>query len=669
MSYGTSVHGASSSSFFSRTAFGWAPTLTSHDPSYPLPLESASGITSPVGTSTETDTSQGLSRVKARGVGMATETNTASFSSALPSGPTLHLDFSDTGTLTLVSGDISVAADQSGNGYDFSQGGAPYRPASAVDGVIGQAAIFDGIANELTSTATVDSIASASAYTIVARVNAYTTPPVGDYYGAGILVDEAQVAMLWAQDDGGSGAVATIWNGDGSEDEASAALTLNTEQVIIARHTAGNIEVRIGNGTPVSTASGNTTPLTGLLHLGQTYGGEATTFDGAISHVIVWDRALTEGEIDDVLGYLAGTGGGIAAVKIRAVGLSTETDTALALALAGGISEPVGTSAETDAALNLGRVKVRTTGASAESDAAQGLTASKHLALSTSTETDAAPGFGIVKARALGLSTETDAVLGLSRIKARALSTATETDTALSLGAVKVLAFTTSTETDTALALDVGSSGFSAPAGQSDETDTAGALAAVKVVALSTATETDSAQALSALKVGASGVSSETDASVSLSYVKVRATGQADETDTALDLGRVKVLASVTSTETDAALALAPTKARTVTASTEVDAALTLGKALSFQPATETDTSLALSAGSVFSAPVGVSTETDAAPALVASKGGASGVSSETDTALPLAPYIIESHVFRTRAMWQRHRQDMPARMRKWRGR
>lgn len=82
------------------------------------------------------------------------------------------------------------------------------------------------------------------------------------------------------------------------------------------------------------------------------------------------------------------------------------------------------------------------------------------LAVGIATETDSALALGKVKAKALTLATETDSALSLGRLKSRLLGVGLETDTAPSVAwAPKRRLVGIATETDTALAIAASTSG------------------------------------------------------------------------------------------------------------------------------------------------------------------------------------------------------------------
>lgn len=123
------------------------------------------------------------------------------------------------------------------------------------------------------------------------------------------------------------------------------------------------------------------------------------------------------------------------------VGLSTETDTALALA--GVQRRAVGLSATTETALALAGVQRRAVGLATETDTALALLPAVSGGVGTASETDTALALAGLQRRPAGLATETGIALALQAVQRRAVGLATETDTALALTGGEVFAIVT----------------------------------------------------------------------------------------------------------------------------------------------------------------------------------------------------------------------------------
>jgi len=144
---------------------------------------------------------------------------------------------------------------------------------------------------------------------------------------------------------------------------------------------------------------------------------------------------------------------GLTAEKSKTTGLPTETDTALALTAQK--AKDTGLSSETDTALALTRVKSKELGIVTETGTPLPVTPAGGMPIGIAAETDAPLGLARVKSRAIGIVTETAVPLGLTGQKSRTLGLLTETNTPLALTRFKTLAVGLVSETDTALAFVV----------------------------------------------------------------------------------------------------------------------------------------------------------------------------------------------------------------------
>lgn len=297
-----------------------------------------------------------------------------------------------------------------------------------------------------------------------------------------------------------------------------------------------------------------------------------------------------------------------------------------------------GVSTETDTALALSKLKIRATGVSTGTDSGLALGIAKLRAVSVSAETGTAIAGSVVRVVAAGLSAETGtalapdvSIIGGTHELPTGLSA--ETDAAIAPAALKIAASGVSGETGSALALTVTKR---VSVGVASETDVATARGWLSM----RATETDSTFALAALKIAAVGSSPETDAALSLAAQKLISTGRADETGSSVALGVARVVAPGISPGTDAAFALSVTKIATVRGAEETDTALSLLDRTQYSAVgrcEETGSSLALGCAKLCAALA--STETGEAVGLTAIKIGACGLSVETDAACALDLY------------------------------
>jgi hypothetical protein len=161
---------------------------------------------------------------------------------------------------------------------------------------------FDGTDDTLLGSAVSDFI-SASAYEacVGARFNAVTTNNVNSWLNQSLVADSAgYVGIGMARSTGVVGA----FNFDATQDEITVAMTPPATIVLQQRHSGGNLTVSTNQGAEVSTASGNTAALTGVLQLLKAFGSVFT--NGRLYGVIIRNTAFTTAERANVLTWMNG---------------------------------------------------------------------------------------------------------------------------------------------------------------------------------------------------------------------------------------------------------------------------------------------------------------------------------------------------------------------------
>lgn len=179
-------------------------------------------------------------------------------------------------------------------------------------------------------------------------------------------------------------------------------------------------------------------------------------------------------------------------------------------------------------------------GVSTETDSAVALVGSARASYGVTTETDSAVALVGSDRSAYGIATETNAAVALSATNQAAFGVATETDAAVALAGFESVAYGVAAETDEAIALE---SAAIVP-GISLETDTAIALVGSDHAAYGIATETGAAVALVGSSLAVYGVATETDTALALVGSLAAFYGVALETDQAIALAMVTVHAS-----------------------------------------------------------------------------------------------------------------------------
>lgn len=284
------------------------------------------------------------------------------------------------------------------------------------------------------------------------------------------------------------------------------------------------------SGWTESNDQGYATPTTGFYAC-RISGGEAnTTITWGSTSATVFCSAVFE----------------VDATQVAATGLSTETDTSLALsrvqiiaaglatvsetALALGSARPAGLASETDSAFALAAGAGSPVGLASETDAALALAATQSLAVGLTSEADTGFALAGVQIKSVGLASESDSASALG--SARPAGTSAETETALALTSTAGASVGLAAESDTALAL-----GVARPVGLSAETDAALALLPVQIIAAGLAATNDNAIARAAVQIAGAGRADETDAALTLPSGQSGAVGLAAENDNALALG------------------------------------------------------------------------------------------------------------------------------------
>lgn len=96
------------------------------------------------------------------------------------------------------------------------------------------------------------------------------------------------------------------FNHDGSFDDAGAvSIAVNTNYIHTWKHEGGVVYSYVNTNTPVSVASGNTSSLLAGLALGFVTGNSLNSFNGFITELAMWNRALSATEIAQVQHYMA----------------------------------------------------------------------------------------------------------------------------------------------------------------------------------------------------------------------------------------------------------------------------------------------------------------------------------------------------------------------------
>jgi hypothetical protein len=171
-------------------------------------------------------------------------------------------------------------------------------------------------------------------------------------------------------------------------------------------------------------------------------------------------------------------------------------------------------------------------GVSTETDTAVALVGSAHATYVVTTETDSTVALIGSNPGAYGVATETDSAVALTATNQAAFGVSTETDAAVALAGFESVAYGVATETDSAIALETGD----IYPGVSLGTDSAVALIGSDRASYGIATESGASVALVGSAHASYGTSAETDSAVALAGSLAAAYGIATETDLAVAL-------------------------------------------------------------------------------------------------------------------------------------
>lgn len=195
---------------------------------------------------------------------------------------------------TLVSGNVDVLADQSGNSRNMSAPGSANRPSLTTAGPNSKTCgDWDGSNDVLQGAAVSNFIANSAGY-MIASFNLDTITLDGGsntYNNHTILADQGSFMGIYVRNsDTTPGNPDTVYafNWDGNDDHPGiVGVIAGTTYVAEWKHEAGSLSVRLNGGSWTSAASGNTTNVTNNLSIGGKAGGVRPA-DGKIFEAATW---------------------------------------------------------------------------------------------------------------------------------------------------------------------------------------------------------------------------------------------------------------------------------------------------------------------------------------------------------------------------------------------
>ncbi len=194
-----------------------------------------------------------------------------------------------------------TARDSSGNGYN----GTVFGATRGVTGHIKDAFDFDGVNDYVISTASglCSSLQNSSEYAIsfwAKAPNGYAS----DHCALSIDIFAFNGLCIYPYQDGGkSGDQVEIWYNGTSVNASNTADETVWNNFIFNQVSSTDIEMYV-NGTSAFTHSGDSLGALCLsVTVGAYAGGVSEEYDGSIDHVQIWDRSLTDDEIDWIQEY------------------------------------------------------------------------------------------------------------------------------------------------------------------------------------------------------------------------------------------------------------------------------------------------------------------------------------------------------------------------------
>lgn len=254
--------------------------------------------------------------------------------------------------------------------------------------------------------------------------------------------------------------------------------------------------------------------------------------------------------------------------KLRAFGLTSETDTSQAVTVSGIKIRAVAQVTETDTSQAFARRKIKSFGLTSEADTSQTIRAGHRRIWGQPSETSTSQTFARRKIRTFGLNSESDTSQAFTRRKIRTFGQATESEQPQSFQGKITYSMSFAIETDT-------SQSFAKRKfksfGQASDTNTSTNFSRRVTRFMSLPTETDESRTIRP-NVFVKFVT-ETDTPQAFRRVKRRNVNLVSETDTTFPLAKRKRKSFNFSTETDAAIAFAPAHRRIIGLPSESDSA------------------------------------------------------------------------------------------------
>ncbi len=216
---------------------------------------------------------------------------------------TLWLDQRDQ---ALVSGAVSAWGDESGSANSFSQSTAALRPAGG-SSINQQPAPSFTLTNELDGPTAISGLVSATGYHVFAVINLVKTNGVNAtvYLNDGVIADTGVGWWgLYAKHGATNELHGFHWDST-SRDVVVTSVPLQTDLLVEWSYDNANVRLRVGNGATQSVAAtGSIGSLGNAARIGVGATG-STNFTGLVGSMLVFNRHLSEWEVQAVRAYLS----------------------------------------------------------------------------------------------------------------------------------------------------------------------------------------------------------------------------------------------------------------------------------------------------------------------------------------------------------------------------
>ena len=250
----------------------------------------------------------GLTHVRNRAGGGTIPTALSGLQLWLDADGTLWQDAARSTPATANDHPVGAWDDASGNARHFTQGTAGSRPLLKTAGMNGLKCLrFNGTTQGMLSAALLSTMIAADAYTLFAvfQTSAVDTNSATIYQNDAVFGDNGSFFGMHLKS---VGPTVNAYNFDTTIDTVGDTIAVDTAYCVTQRHSAGNLTLRVNNGTQQSVASGNTGGLAAVVLVGR---AQSAFLAGDVRHLVIYNEVKSAAEEAAVRAWLM-TDSGIA---------------------------------------------------------------------------------------------------------------------------------------------------------------------------------------------------------------------------------------------------------------------------------------------------------------------------------------------------------------------